>query len=71
VADGGVYTAFATGTAAAGDLGVILVQDNAGVETLASTGGFVSPAWAAAALATAGVVLSAGAYALRRVRAQD
>src|SRR5215210_3832664 len=30
VADGGVYTAFATGTASAGSLGVILVQDNAG-----------------------------------------
>jgi hypothetical protein len=75
VADGGVYTAFATGTASAGSLGVILVQDNAaGVETLASTGG-ISLAWVAAALATAGVVLSSGAaagvYALRRARAQD
>ena len=73
VADGGVYTAFATGTASAGSLGVILVQDNAaGVETLASTGG-ISLAWVAAALATAVVVLSsgaaAGAYALRRARA--
>jgi hypothetical protein len=73
VADGGVYTAFATGTASAGSLGVILVQDNAaGVETLASTGG-ISLAWVAAALATAIVVLSsgaaAGAYALRRARA--
>ena len=74
VADGGVYTAFATGTASAGNLGVILVQDNAaaGVETLASTGG-ISLAWVAAALATAVVVLSsgaaAGAYALRRAGA--
>jgi len=73
VADGGVYTAFATGTASAGSLGVILVQDNAaGAETLASTGG-ISLAWVAAALATAVVVLSsgaaAGAYALRRARA--
>jgi hypothetical protein len=54
---------------------VILVQDNAaGVETLASTGG-ISLAWVAAALATAVVVLSSGAaaglYALRRARAQD
>lgn len=72
VADGGVYTAFATGTASAGSLGVILVQDNAGVETLASTGG-ISLAWVAAALATAVVVLSSGAaagvYAFRRARA--
>ena len=73
VAAGGVYTAVATGTASAGSLGVILVQANAGVETLASTGG-ISLAWVAGALATAGVVLSSGAaagvYALRRARAQ-
>ena len=74
VADGGVYTAFATGTASAGSLGVILAQDNAaGAETLASTGG-ISPMWIAAGLATMAVVLYAGAkggaYAVRHIRAK-
>jgi hypothetical protein len=71
---GGVYSAFAVGTASAGTLNVILVQDTAATETLASTGG-VSPAWIAATLATMGVVLSVGVagsvYALRRVRSED
>jgi hypothetical protein len=73
VAAGGVYSAFAVGTASAGSLNVILVQDSASTEPLPSTGG-VSPAWLAAALAMSGVVLSAGvaggAYALRRVRSE-
>ena len=74
VADGGVYTAFATGTASAGSLDVILVQDNAGTEALPSTGG-ISPLWLAAGLATMGVMLYAsvrgGAYAVRHIRAKD
>ena len=74
VASGGVYSAFAVGTASAGTLNVILVQDTAGTEPLPSTGG-VSPAWFAAALGTMGVMLSAGVagsvYALRRVRSED
>ena len=73
VAAGGVYSAFAVGTASAGSLNVILVQDAAATESLASTGG-VSSAWIAATLATMGVVLSAGVagsvYALRRVRSE-
>ena len=73
VASGGVYSAFAVGTASAGTLNVILVQDTAATEPLPSTGG-VSPAWIAATLATMGVVLSAGVagsvYALRRVRSE-
>jgi uncharacterized protein DUF4397 len=74
VASGGVYSAFAVGTAAAGSLDVILVQDNAGTQPLPSTGG-ISPMWLAAGLATMGVMLYAsakgGAYAVRRIRARD
>jgi hypothetical protein len=74
VASGGVYSAFAVGTASAGSLNVILVQDNAGAEPLPSTGG-ISPAWFGAGLAMLGVMLSAsvgvGAFALRHVRAKD
>jgi hypothetical protein len=74
VASGGVYSAFAVGTAAAGSLDVILVQDNAGTEALPSTGG-ISPLWLAAGLATLAVVLYAGvrggAYAIRHIRARD
>jgi Domain of unknown function (DUF4397) len=74
VASGGVYSAFAVGTAAAGSLDVILVQDNAGTEALPNTGG-ISPLWLAAGLATMGVMLYAsakgGAYAVRRIRARD
>ena len=74
VASGGVYSAFAVGTAAAGSLDVILVQDNAGTEALPSTGG-ISPLWLAAGLATMGVMLYAsvrgGAYAVRHIRAKD
>ena len=71
VSSGGIYSGFAVGTAAAGNLDVIVVQDNAGTP-LPSTGG-ISPAWSAAALATAGVALSAvlgtGVFAVRRHRA--
>jgi hypothetical protein len=74
VASGGVYSAFAVGTASAGTLKVILVEDNAGTEPLPGTGG-VSPAWFAAALGAMGVMLSAGVaggvYALRRTRSED
>jgi Domain of unknown function (DUF4397) len=74
VASGEVYSAFAVGTASAGTLKVILIQDNAGTEPLPSTGG-VSPAWFAAALGAMGVMLSAGVaggvYALRRIRSED
>jgi hypothetical protein len=58
VASGGVYSAFAVGTAAAGNLDVILAQDNAGTEPLPDTGG-ISPTWLAAGLATMGVMLFA------------
>jgi len=74
VASGGIYSAFAVGTAAAGNLDVIVVQDNAGAESLPSTGG-ISPMWLAAGLATMAVVLyagvKAGAYAVRYIRARD
>jgi hypothetical protein len=74
VASGGVYSAFAVGTASAGSLDVIVVQDNAGTEVLPSTGG-ISPMWIAAGLATMAVVLYAGAkggiYAVRRIKAKD
>jgi hypothetical protein len=74
VASGGVYSAFAVGTAAAGSLDVILVQDNAGTQPLPSTGG-ISPLWLAAGLATLAVMLYAGvrggAYAVRHIRARD
>jgi hypothetical protein len=74
VASGGVYSAFAVGTASAGSLDVILVQDNAGTEPLPSTGG-ISPLWLAAGFATIGVMLYAsiagGTYAVRRIRAKD
>jgi hypothetical protein len=73
VTSGGVYSAFAVGTASAGNLDVILVQDNAGTEPLPSTGG-ISPLWLAAGLATMAVMLYAsakgGAYALRHIRAK-
>jgi hypothetical protein len=62
------------GTASAGSLDVILVQDNAGVEPLPSTGG-ISPGWFGAGLAILGVMLSAslgvGAYALRYARVKE
>jgi Domain of unknown function (DUF4397) len=75
VASGGVYSAFAVGTASAGNLDVILVQDSAGkTEPLPDTGG-ISPMWLAAGLATMGVMLYAsvkgGALAVRRIRAKD
>jgi len=75
VASGGVYSAFAVGTASAGNLGVILIQDSAaGAEPLPSTGG-ISPLWLAAGLATTAVMLyvsvAGGAYALRRIRVKD
>jgi hypothetical protein len=74
VASGGVYSAFAVGTASAGSLDVILVQDSAGTQPLPSTGG-ISPMWLAAGLATMAVMLYAsvrgGAYAVRRIRAKD
>src|ERR671912_211775 len=75
VASGGVYSAFAVGTASAGSLDVILVQDNAGrSEPLPSTGG-ISPLWLGTGFAAMGVMLCAsvgvGAYALRHVRAKD
>src|SRR5215212_5943743 len=74
VASGGVYSAFAVGTASAGSLQVILVQDNAGAEPLPSTGG-ISPGWFGAGLAMLGVMLSAslgvGAYALRYARVKE
>jgi len=74
VASGGVYSAFAVGTASAGSPNVILVQDNAGTEALPSTGG-ISQAWFGAGLAMMGVMLSAsvavGAYALRYVGPKD
>jgi hypothetical protein len=75
VASGGVYSAFAVGTASAGSLNVILVQDNAGsTEPLPSTGG-ISPMWLGTGFAAMGVMLCAsvgvGAYALRHVRAKD
>jgi Domain of unknown function (DUF4397) len=74
VASGGVYSAFAVGTASAGSLDVIVVQDNAGTEALPSTGG-ISPLWLAAGLATMAVMVYAGlrggAYAVRRIRAND
>ncbi len=75
VVSGGTYSAFAVGTAAAGSLDVILVQDNAGrTEPLPSTGG-ISPLWLAAGLATMGVMLyvsaKGGAYAVRHIRAKD
>ncbi len=74
LSSGGVYSAFAVGTASAGSLEVILVQDNSGAEPLPSTGG-ISTMWFGAGLATIGVMLSAsvaaGAYTLRRVRAED
>lgn len=74
VAAGGVYSAFAVGTAAAGTLDVILAQDSAGTEPLPDTGG-ISPLWLAAGLATLGVMLcvsvAGGAYALRRIRVKD
>jgi hypothetical protein len=74
-ATGGVYSAFAVGTASAGSLEVILVRDSAGTtEPLPSTGG-ISPMWLAAGLATMGVMVYAsvrgGAYAVRRIRAND
>jgi hypothetical protein len=76
VASGGVYSAFAVGTASAGSLDVILVRDNAGTtEPLPSTGGIISPLWLAAGLATMAVMVYAsskgGAYAVRRIRAKD
>ena len=75
VASCGVYSAFAVGTAAAGNLDVILIQDNAGrTEPLPSTGG-ISPLWLVAGLATMAVMLYAsvrgGTYAVRRIRAKD
>jgi hypothetical protein len=74
VTSGGVYSAFAVGTASAGSLDVIVVQDNVGAESLPSTGG-ISPMWIAAGLATMAVVLYAGAkggaYAVRHIRAKD
>jgi hypothetical protein len=74
VASGGVYSAFAVGTASAGNLDVILVQDSVGTEPLPSTGG-ISPLWLAAGLATMAMVLYAsvkgGTYAVRRIRAKD
>ena len=74
VASGGVYSAFAVGTASAGSLDVIVVQDNVGAESLPSTGG-ISPMWIAAGLATMAVVLYAGAkggaLAVRHIRAKD
>ena len=74
VASGGVYSAFAVGTASAGSLQVILVQDNAGAEPLPSTGG-ISSGWFGAGLAILGVMLSAslgvGAYALRYARVKE
>ncbi|HLL38807.1 MAG TPA: DUF4397 domain-containing protein [Rubrobacteraceae bacterium] len=74
VASGGVYSAFAVGTAAAGNLDVILAQDSAGTEPLPDTGG-ISPLWLAAGLATMGVMFYAsvkgGALAVRRIRAKD
>src|ERR671911_1517149 len=74
VASGGVYSAFAVGTASAGSLNVIVVQDNAGAEALPSTGG-ISTAWFGGGLVTLALMLSAsvgvGAYALRYVRAKD
>src|SRR5215213_2853266 len=74
VASGGVYSAFAVGTASAGSLQVILVQDNAGAEALPSTGG-ISPGWFGAGLAILGAMLSAslgvGAYALRYARVKE
>jgi hypothetical protein len=74
VASGGIYSAFAVGTASAGNLDVILAQDSAGTEPLPDTGG-ISPLWLAAGLATMGVMLYAsvkgGALAVRRIRAKD
>ena len=74
VASVGVYSAFAVGTASAGSLNVILVQDNVGTEPLPSTGG-ISPLWLAAGLATMGVTLYAsiagGSYAFRCIRTKD
>ena len=74
VASGGIYSAFAVGTASAGSLNVIVVKDNAGAEPLPSTGG-ISTAWFGAGLVTLALMLSAsvgvGAYTLRHVRAKD
>jgi hypothetical protein len=74
VASGAVYSAFAVGTASAGNLNVIIVQDNVGAESLPSTGG-ISPMWIAAGLATMAVMLytgvKGGAYALRHIGAKD
>lgn len=74
VASGGVYSAFAVGTASAGNLDVILVQDNAGTEPLPSTGS-ISPLRLAAGLATMAVMLYASVkgdtYAVRHIRAKD
>ena len=74
VAAGGVYSAFAVGTAAAGNLDVILAQDSAGSEPLPDTGG-ISPLWLTAGLATLGVILfgsvAGGGYALRHIRTKD
>lgn len=68
VADGGVYTAFAVGTAAAGNLDVILTQDSAGGMTaMPDTGGFVSPATIVALAAAAGMLVIVAAVAGRRL----
>lgn len=64
VADGGIYTAFAVGTAAAGDLGVLIAQDNAS-GVMPDTGG-TSPALLVGAAAGLFLATAAAAYAVRR-----
>ena len=70
VADGGVYTAFAVGTAAAGDLGIVLTQDSSGGMTaMPDTGGFISPMTAVSVAAAAAAMLvfgTTGYVAVRR-----